>query len=73
MNVSICNRKRYRGFPRNDLIYLTLITGNTCTYQQPFVYLKLSDHDSHFPHTSRYSYLESPNFGGNGKYFNDIV
>ena len=48
--------------------------GHTCTYEYPFVYLRLSDHDTHYPyHTSRYAYLESPNFGGNGKYFKNIV
>ncbi len=50
----------------------TLIPGHTCTYEYPLVYLRLSDHDTHFPHTSRYSYLESPNFGGRGRYLSDI-
>merc|ERR1712025_884469 len=45
--------------------------GHTCTYEYPFVKIHLSDKDTHFPHTSRYSYIESPNFGGNGQYFSD--
>ena len=48
------------------------ILGHTCTYEYPYVKIHLSDKDTHFPHTSRYSYIESPNFGGNGQYFSDI-
>lgn len=55
-----------------QLTATALKKGHTCTYEYPFVNIRLSDHDTHFPHTSRYSYLESPNFGGDGKYFNDI-
>ena len=46
--------------------------GHTCTYEYPKVHILLSNIDSHNPHTSHSSYIESPNFGGTHSRFDNI-
>ena len=53
---------------KNDLKFLTnfKFLGKTCTYEKLKVPVLLSDHDTHHPHTSTLTYIESPNFGSFG-------